>query len=165
MDTNLNKRVQTGLSRQRDDIKSSINNMINNPVDEFNINNAFLMMVAETLENWRLVNTFGINGKKDCPDYYNQLITFLEVLLDFLSAKLTQKEEEQQSKAIEDYYYKVDYIFQSDYRGNMLMDRKRGRELRLELGRKFRELLRLMELKGLLTKKNADPRLAMADIE
>jgi hypothetical protein len=164
MDTNLSKHMQQGMSQGRDTIKSGVGRMYDNPVESFNLNNAFLLMIARELENWGLIKQYGINGRKDCPDYYNQLIHICEICLDYLSAALSEEEERNHETDILKYYATVETLFMKGSDGSFLMDKQKSFNFMITLSRKFRMLLRLMDEKGLLRKKTIDPRLAMADM-
>jgi hypothetical protein len=152
MDTQLNKHIQQGLSKQKTQLNQNINSMQDDPANEFNANNGFLMILLQNMENWRLVMTYGINGKKDCPDFYNQLHTLLENMLDFLSAKISEEEEEALSKEIETYYNDIDGLFEKYEHQGIMMNETEARKVRHRMSRTFRKLLRTMQQKGILTK-------------
>jgi hypothetical protein len=122
-------------------------------------------MVAQNIDNWRLIKTYGINGRKDVPDYYTQLITILEIMLDFAAPKIPESEEPAIVQRIEDYLKKAHNLFIAGQGGKIMYNAIAARELYLNISQLFRYLLRRIDETGMLTKRHSDPRIAISDIE
>lgn len=165
MDTYVNKKLSQASQQQRNDTLSGVSKMYSNPVDEYNLNSAFLLMIAQNIDNWRLIKTYGINGNKSCPDYYLQLITIIECMLDFLSAKIKPEEEVEYVRQIELLLNESMTMFKTNPLGQLMYDQQGARLLQNKLSMLFRNLMRRLDDTGMLTKKSLDPRLAMSDIE
>jgi hypothetical protein len=165
MDTFLSKKLNSEVSSSsRDMVKTGVNNMLSNPADEFNINNAYLMMIAQNMENWRLLKTYGINGKKNCPDYFSQLIVILEIMVDYASVKVPIPEVEKYQKEINSLSVEADSIFYT-VDGITYMYTKKSFDMQSRLNKLFRELVFKIDEKGLLTKKSMDAGEAITEIE
>lgn len=164
MDTIMNKKMTTAMTHsQRTDVDKKVNNMLLNPAEAFNLNNAYLMLLAQNMDNWRLIRTYGINGKRDCPDYYNQLCVILDCMLD-LMVDVNPEECQDFENKIWDYREQVNTIF-TNGDGNTYMDKSKANQLQRNMSHTFRELLIKIDVQGMLRKKSLDPRIAMSDIE
>lgn len=147
---------------QRDELRKSLNNMIQNPAEEFNINNAYLMQFASVMEVWRITKLYGVI---DSSEFYDTLLRCNEVVFDFIAAKIKLEEEQKYEEQLAEYRVQCKAIFKRNPNGKMLYNPDLGIVMKNKLSRTFRELQRRMDELGMLTKKHSDPTLAMGDIE
>jgi len=157
------KMTATMTHSQKSSIEQGVNNMLTNPTDSYHINNAYLMMLAQNMDNWRLIKTYGIEGKRDCPDYYNQLTIILECMLDLL-VDVKPEQEKEYEKLINEFRQEVDGMFISNGQ-DTYYNRGIATNLQTRMNHCFRGMVKLIDTDGMLRKKSIDPRLAMGDIE
>ena len=165
MDTIMNRRNTAPIAtNHREKIEKGVNDMLTNPTEAYNINNAYLMMIAQNMDNWRLIKTYGINGKRNCPDYYNQLCIILECLLDLL---IDIKPEAQTiyENQVTAFATTINKLFISGANQTTYFDKDSADKLQRDMNHCFRDIIQGLDVGGQLRKKTKDPRLAMGDIE
>jgi len=149
---------------ERDNVTKGVNNLFTNPVDEYNINQGYLLEYGVIMDSWRSLKMYGINGNRNNPDFFINLIMLCETMMDLLSAKISEEEEKEHWDNIKGLYDKVDLIFRTNRHGEKIMYVQNANDLRHEISLTFRKLLREMQSKGLLTKVAQNQDFALNDI-
>lgn len=134
-------------------------------LDEFNLNAFYLSEIGFLMSEWRLLNLYGIQGTTVNQEYYDRCIKILDSLLDLLSPKIPEEEEERYNKLIRQYEKDTKKMFKICPNETLMINRTLYDKMNFDIRAMYRKLLRKLQEKGMLTKVNQDPSLALTEMD
>jgi len=159
-----NRRGNQQYTGKQADATENRNQSFNNVFDEWNLNTFYLSEIGYLMSEWRLLNLYGYDNVTVNPEYFDRAIKILDALVDLLAAKISEGEEQEYNQLIRNYDKRSRQIFKTCEDGRTLMDKQLFAELNFKIRKMYRSLLRLLDINGMLTKKQPDPNLAMTDM-
>lgn len=136
-------------------------NSMNSGFEEvFNLNSFVLKQIAFNMEEWRLAQ---LNSEQIQPEFFDRLTNIHDCLLDLLSPKITQKEEDKYNRWIRNAEQKAINLFDKRETG-LFLNRTELPKVKYVYRFIYRFLLRKLEDKGMYTKPILSPTETMGDM-
>lgn len=163
---NFNKELH---AVHKDKLKESFRSEIRTPMDQitgekdvFNINTGYLLSILRLIDEYTILKVNGIQGQKNNIDYYMQMWEILEMILDLVSPKMDEKQIKLIDDELTECRKNIAEVFQGTQKG-IWMDPMKALELRGRFGKMFRNMLVIMERRGMLTYIKDNPLDAMSN--
>ena len=156
---------EAGKLASHNTIAKYTRDMSNNPADEFNANSAYLMLLTRTMENWTFILYYGIDGNKNTPDFYEQLISCCDVFIDLMSARVKPEHMKIYEEQVNASKKLLTETFRKDSDGMTRFNIEKSQTLLANIRTSFRGLMNEMQRIGMLTKLHLSPSDAITEME
>ena len=132
--------------------------------EEFNLNAHYLKEIGFLMEEWRLLHLYGIEGQVLTQDFFDRAIRILDATLDLLSPKLTDLEIKKYNMWIRVCERDSQDLFEKRETG-IWLNKEKYPKTKYKIRYVYRYFVRLMEIKGMLTKVKENPYDAIEEME